>query len=286
MNIEYLRESLQLVSYSGVQLLNDEQTALLEHSLVILQNDIMLANVFFWGRLTAADGDFYIAFGYLKDALRGRRFFYSKNCVEWFLLPRAKCADEESAALALAPLSGDIRHSMLVAHDPEFHCDHRGAVTHTAPEVRALLEINRLAAVVQRITDEAALLPRGALVQRVDEKAVYSPGFRGLSQLEAGQLENYVLYREPREEWNENLLKRPDYNYYTDVFDTIDSICPADRTFALSVEMVAAAARGGVVLIRSLLWPGMVFFHKCGSRKHGFVYVGDGRKNEDILFEL
>lgn len=285
MNIEYLRESLQLVSYAGAHLLNNEQLALLEHSLLVLQNDNLLPQIFFWGRVSAVNGDYYIAFGYLKDALRGRRFFFSKNCVQWFLLPPAKKIDNAVSALIVQPFSGDVSHIDEVLLDPEFVIDPSGSVLRSEPQRWSMNEEERLAAVVTQITDEAALLPRGALVKKTDGRTVYAPTFRGLGQLEASQLENYALYREPQDEWNANLLKRPDYNYSTDIFDTIDSLVPANRTFALSVD-AAAAGRGGLVVIRSLYWPGMAFFHKGGSRKHGFGYFGDGRKNMDLLFML
>lgn len=126
-------------------------------------------------------------------------------------------------------------------------------------------------------------MPRGSIIKRDDGKAVYSPTFAGLRQLEASKLDNYVLYRTPRNTWNSNLLKKPDYNYGTDIFDTLDSMVPVNRTFALSMETIAS---GGLALVRSLYWPGMLFFHKCNSRKHGFVYFGDGRKNLDILHML
>lgn len=286
MNVEYLRESLQLCSYAGAHLLNSEQLALLELSLIVLQNDNLLPQIFFWGRLSAINGDYYIALGYLKDALRGRRFFYSKNCVQWYLLPQPKQTDYAIAALIVRPFSGDISRIDEVPLDPTFDTtDPTGPVLVSEPQTGQLTEEERLAAVVTQITDESALLPRGALVQRTDGRTVYAPAFRGLRPLEAAQLANYVLYREPRCEWNANLLKRPDYNYSTDIFDTIDSLVPANRTFALSVD-ASAAGCGGLVVIRSLYWPGMVFFHKGGSRKHGFAYFGDGRKNVDLLFML
>lgn len=131
------------------------------------------------------------------------------------------------------------------------------------------------------ITEESALLPRGALYKRLDRKTVYSPFFRGLNQQAATKLFNYQLYRMPREKWNYNLLKRQNYNYPTDFFDTIDSIIPEDKTFALSIEKDR-----GIVFLKSLFWPGMSFYHKCNSKKHGFYYFGDGRKNLDILFMI
>lgn len=109
MNVEFFREGFELLSYSGAHLLNEEEKALLENALVMLQSTNQLHKIFFWGRIAAVNGDYYVAFGYLKDALRGRRFFFSKNCVNWFLLPPAN-TDEHylMSLLAPLPLSGDI----------------------------------------------------------------------------------------------------------------------------------------------------------------------------------
>ena len=43
---------------------------------------------------------------------------------------------------------------------------------------------------------------------------------------------------------------------------------------------------GAVVYVRSLLWPGFVFYHVPGTRKHGYVYFGVFSKNLDLPFML
>lgn len=108
MNVEYFREGFELLSYAGAHLLNEEEKALLENALVVLQSTNQLHKIFFWGRICAVNGDYYIAFGYLKDSLRGRRFFFSKDCVQWFLLPPANTEHYLASLLAPEPLSGDI----------------------------------------------------------------------------------------------------------------------------------------------------------------------------------
>lgn len=147
--------------------------------------------------------------------------------------------------------------------------------------MRLLKEEDRLACIVTQITEESALMPRGCLTKRPDGKTIYAKEFRGLRASGAAKLTNFVLYRTPQQTWNANLLKKPDYNYSKDIFDTTDAILPGDRTFSLNVDNDR-----GLVLVRSLIWPGMLFFHKFNSRKHGFVYFGDGRKNMDLLFML
>lgn len=170
---------------------------------------------------------------------------------------------------------------MLILQDPKFITQPLGSVLPAKPEIRLLKEEDRLACIVTQISEDSALMPRGCLSKRTDGKVVYAPDYRGLSPLEAIKLNNYVLYRTPKQSWNANLIKRPDYNYSKDIFDTTDAIQPGDRAFALSVDNDR-----GLAFVRSLFWPGMMFFHKFNSRKHGFCYFGDGRKNMDVLFML
>ena len=131
------------------------------------------------------------------------------------------------------------------------------------------------------ITEESALLPRGALYKRVDRKTVYNPAFNGFKSHEAKEIINYQLYRMPRNKWNANLIKRQCYNYTTDFFDTVDSLVPAENSFSITTNR-----DNHIVFVKSLHWPGMFFFHKLMSKKHGFVYFGDAKKNYDILFML
>lgn len=42
----------------------------------------------------------------------------------------------------------------------------------------------------------------------------------------------------------------------------------------------------GLIVLRSLLWPGYVFYHVPGTRRYGSLYVGIGEKNLDLPFML
>lgn len=166
--------------------------------------------------------------------------------------------------------------------DPKFTINANDErITATAPKVESLKEEDRLACVLEMITEESALMPRSSLTKQIDGRAVYNQAFSGLSTAEASTIENFQLYRRPQNKWNSNLLKRTDYNYNTDIFDTVDCIVPQKQSFVMS-----SFDDRGLVLVRSLYWPGMTFFHKCQTRKHGFAYFGNGRRNNDLLFML
>lgn len=281
MNVDYFPEALQLLSYAGLPMLTAERACLIENSLIILQSENKFPHIFFWGCISGTDADYFIAFGYLKDCLRGRRFFFSIDHVHWYLLPPANPEQYAATLLAEPQFTGDISIIIEVVMDPKFIIGPNGLIMPAVAERRSLKEEDRLACLVTLITEESALLPRSALTKQMSGKTVFNPAFHGLCQATAARIDQYQLYRQPQNKWNSNLLKRIDYNYNTDIFDTVDSIVPSEQAFTLAIE-----SDRGIVVIRSLYWPGMVFVHKCRSRKHGFVYFGDGRKNLDILFML
>lgn len=281
MNINNFHEGLSILSYTGYTLTH-EQTALIENSLIILQNENKFRDIFFWGRINGIENDYYIAFGYLKDCLRGRRYFYSTNCFDWYLMPPHNPDMYETCLLSTSKFQGDPTLVLDVLMDPIFISNDSEPIGAATPEVRKLKEEDRLSCIVNLITDESAILPRGAIYKRVDRKTIYSPLFHGLSRLDAEDINNYQLYRAPRHTWNYNLLKRQDYNFPTDFLDTLDAIIPsAETSFSLTMEKDP-----GIVIIKSLHWPGMMFYHKTGTSKHGFCYLGDGRKNFDLLFMI
>lgn len=41
-----------------------------------------------------------------------------------------------------------------------------------------------------------------------------------------------------------------------------------------------------LVVLRSLLWPGLTFYHAPRSKNYGYIYVGTGEKNMDLPFML
>lgn len=124
---------------------------------------------------------------------------------------------------------------------------------------------------------EAAIHPRGVLYRQVNRCVTYNPCFRGLNRLDASHLKNFQLFRYPLNNRNFNLTKREDYNYQTDFFDTIDDLIPP-KCFSIQLN------ERDVCIIRSLKWPGMVFYHKLNTMYQGFFYFGSGRDCLDVLF--
>lgn len=105
--------------------------------------------------------------------------------------------------------------------------------------------------------------------------------FRGLNDLQCEDFSYYQIFRLPRNDLTLNLSKRSDYNYPIDFLDSVDCVVPMSKAFALNLQR-----NERLVVIKSCIWLGMTFFHKINSHKYGFLYIGDGKKNYDLLFML
>lgn len=281
MNIEYLYESLDLTSNYCSQKLTPEQHILIENSLLVLQNENRFKDIFFWGRIDGIEKDYFIAFGTYADCLGERKFYYSTDCYNWLMMPYENKELFEACFLCKELFLGDPTHLTVVKLDPKFSFDENQIILATEPEVVRMKEEDRLSCLVNHITEETAIVPRGAIYKLINKTSVHNPLFRGLDELFIDDLSHYFHYRYPKNDYISNLAKKPDYNYCIDFLDTIDETFPKNRAFALNLGF-----NDRVAIIRSCIWPGMTFFHKLNSRKHGFAYFGNGKYNIDILFML
>ncbi|PSN37511.1 Radial spoke head protein 9 [Blattella germanica] len=289
MNINNFHIALNYISYGGYTL-SHEQQLVLQNSLIILQNENHFEQTFLWGKIFGLDSDYYIAYGYEKDALKGRVFYYSTNCLDWGLLPEPSKHMKQLALMSSTRLQGDAALKLDV--NTEYPVEVATAIEEEDEEdiiepeenkkskiSQLLKEEDRLAATVALINDEAAIVPRGALFKRPDGYVVQNLAFKGLTLNEAQKLTSYQHYRKPQQRWNTNLLTQQDYNYAIDFLDTIDIDIPEEQTWNIHTKL-----GGKVVILRNVYWPGMTIYHLVRSEYYGFFYAGIGKKNMDVPF--
>lgn len=146
---------------------------------------------------------------------------------------------------------------------------------------KELKEENRLAATVKLIQEEAAVVPRGACFRRADGRIVANAAFQGLTRREALRLESYLHARPPRDKRLPiDICTRSDYDYALDYLDSIDSDAPKGCWSLWSYHAES------LVILRNMFWPGMAFYHEVDTPRHGYMYVGNGKKNLDLPFAL
>jgi radial spoke head protein 9 len=297
MNVKHFRENLNLLTFSGFTL-TEAETELVENSLIVLQSDNKFRDIFFWGKIqTITAESYYVAFGYSKDILRDRKFFYSLNGHEWVMMPEVKPKLLPIARKIRTGFRGDPAHvyetlmvrcqrkkmflfsKQILFQNPTFLPDKEKVFLSCHSAVKKIKEDDRLACVVQMITQQSAIIPRGILYRQVTRCVTYNPCFRGLNRIDASLLKNFQLFRFPLNNRNYNVTKRDDYNYQTDFLDAVDDLIPAN-------SLTVRVNDRDICMIRSLKWLGMFFVHKLNTIYQGFVYFGTGQENLDLLFML
>ncbi|XP_053681050.1 radial spoke head protein 9 homolog [Anopheles nili] len=240
----------------------------LECSLRLLKQDHRLGALFFLGHLEAHSVTYLLAFGSPDmDLFRHRKFYYSRNGIDWHLLLEPTSWSDDWSQLC-SEFTGNERFvyklRSLASGSPWL-------------EIR---EQDRLWYVMYAILREAAAVPRGALRMSSDKDIVRNPFFCGLPHDEAAELHHYQHFRVPERAAEENLRGRAECNLSMDVFDRLEvDVLPESKSYSLRKD-----DSGQVALLSSLHWIGMEIFHKANTPLYGFYYRGDGRKNWDLPF--
>lgn len=228
--------------------------------------------LYFWGKINAAKGSYYIVYGFLDNAeeFASKKFYYSTRTFEFAEL--SSTTDEAELAIIqgerFTPFSGD-PDSII------------GPAAEDAEEEVVVAEVSRLAWVVAEIDFETAVVPKGSYTLNENQKVVLSPGFGGLKQDVALKLENYVHLRPPISVEKLRVIAEDDIEWKSVGFlDSLDQDLPRG-SWAIRDE-----GHGANVHLRSLTWPGYAAFHVPRTRHFGGVYFGFGIKNNDLPFLL
>ena len=148
-----------------------------------------------------------------------------------------------------------------------------------SPQVQ-IKEETRLVSVIDQIDKAVAVIPRGALFKTPFGPINVNRTFEGLSLSEAKKLSSYFHFREPVELKNKTLLEKAELDPSLDFMDCLEHDIPKG---SWSVQMERGNA---LVVLRSLLWPGLTFYHAPRTKNYGYIYVGTGEKNLDLPFML
>jgi len=87
-------------------------------------------------------------------------------------------------------------------------------------------------------------------------------------------------FRQPVTLLKKSPLERARIDQSLDFMDTIADDIPKG-CWSIQYQNGSSA-----VVLRSLIWPGFTFFHTPNSSLYGHVYVGNGQRNNDLIFEL
>ncbi|XP_053457532.1 radial spoke head protein 9 homolog [Nycticebus coucang] len=276
MDSEGLLLSLELASGSGQGLSPDRRASLLT-SLMLVKRDYRYDRVLFWGRILGLVSDYYIAQGLNQDQLAPRNTLYSLNCTEWSLLPPATEEMMAQISVVKGRFMGDPSHEY---EHTEIQKVNEGEKAFEEEVVVQVKEEIRLVSIIDQIDKAVAIIPRGALFKTPFGPTHVNRTFEGLSLSEAKKLSSYFHFREPIELKNKTLLEKADLDPSLDFMDSLEYDIPKG---SWSIQMERGNA---LVVLRSLLWPGLTFYHAPRTRNYGYIYVGTGEKNIDLPFML
>jgi len=130
------------------------------------------------------------------------------------------------------------------------------------------------AATVRQIDDECNIVPKGSW--RVKE-AAYVPAKVSIDDVDHTNVSNWFHLRTPKNFAAQNTASRVDAQFQRSVLDACGDS---------SVWATRCNSAGNLVKQRHLAWPGAVATFDSSSGQHGFVYLGSGRKNKHLAFDL
>ncbi|XP_061756745.1 radial spoke head protein 9 homolog isoform X2 [Nerophis ophidion] len=269
MDASSLSYSLEMVAGSGC-ILNSEQRAALQTSLIILKKNYKFNRVLFWGKILGLKEHYFIAQGRRDDELKDTQHFYSFNCIDWFLIPTTTTAMiEDVSKTAKGRFEGD----PSFVYEPKQGDRLDGTAEESTNKVT---EETRLAVTVHLINEEASVVPRGAFITST-HGVVH---INRLSYSQAGKLEHFLHFAQPKTLKKKSLLEMAELNPALDFLDPLSEDIPKG-SWSLQFE-----GANKVCVIRSLLWLGLTFYHVPMTPLHGFGYIGYGTKNLDLPFML
>ncbi|NXF97362.1 RSPH9 protein, partial [Eubucco bourcierii] len=269
-----LPAALELVAGGGAGL-SPEKRAVLGSSLVLLQRDYRFERVWFWGCIQGLRGAYYIAEGLGSDCAAPRSRLYSLNCVEWSLLSPATAEMVAQAEQLKGRFQGDPSFEYMYTEIEE-----DAEKLFQGGKEPTIKEEARLVATIEQIDKAVGIIPRGAFLKTPRGSVHENRNFEGLSLTEAKKLSSYFHFTVPVSLKNKTLLEKADLDPSTDFLDSLEHDIP-QASWTIQLE------KGGtVVVLRSLLWLGLTFYHIPMTKQYGYIYFGTGEKNFDLLFML
>ncbi|KAL3139511.1 Radial spoke head protein 9 [Trebouxia sp. C0009 RCD-2024] len=260
----HLTLTLEALGSSGV-VLPLEQKAILAHSLPIKQAKAGLRNLTLWGKVTARNGkDYLIAQGMgklmpgqlLRTALK---YSFSQDGVKWVDLEALSDEVASKAAGITGMLSGEPAKAYTVQVPGAAPVAEEEEAAEGAPAGSQVSELQRLRSIVDVISADTSVVPKGSLRLDASGQVVPNDGFQGVAYPD--KLESYIHG-----------------------MDGPEGVCLAkdiQGMWALQYDSFQ-----GLISMRSLIWPGYQFYYSTATRAWGSLYSGNGCKNNDLVFML
>ena len=123
--------------------------------------------------------------------------------------------------------------------------------------------------------------PKGWLKYTPACKFEQNEAFCGLTKEEVFKFENWQFTRKAqgaKKSEIEDIFARGEAIYNPNVLETV-----ADE-FPKKAWSIQKDTTGTVATLKSHLWPGLYAYHRCNTNISGFLYMGDGIRNDNLPF--
>lgn len=139
-----------------------------------------------------------------------------------------------------------------------------------------MTELDRLTFCVYAIENDCQICPVGSFKMTSEHQVRRNEAFQGLCHQSGQDICNYAHFRNVQSLEKKAALDEPAASFNSKFLEDAGEDQPKG-TWTLQ-------KRTDYIHIRSLKWPGYMFFHKLGSNKFGGMYIGDGLKNLELHF--
>mmetsp|Transcript_11802 Transcript_11802/g.17526 ORF Transcript_11802/g.17526 Transcript_11802/m.17526 type:complete len:315 (-) Transcript_11802:2801-3745(-) len=300
MNYQRLLSEAQYTTLNG-NILSPQEKAALQSSLVLLKKQQKANNVNYWGKIQGINNDYHVAQAF-NNAFDDKVTCYSVDGgITWLNVPDIQDDEYQYCAQIRGYFTGDPAYTYTFEGPKEegeeevAKVEEKGedeeeeAIEEEEGEEGAndakknanlvqIVESTRLAFVIASIDQDTAVVPRGSYILQPEGSVVPNQTFQGLSDYAAGKLESFVHLRQPVRLPLKSALERDALDKTLDFCDTLDEDVP-NKCWSLQYNNV-----NQVVVGKSLLWPGYVFYAMPNAPTFGAFYIGSGCKNYDLCF--
>jgi len=141
----------------------------------------------------------------------------------------------------------------------------------------SLREIHRVSYLVQTITEESLLVPKGSFALNYNENLIYSKDYNNPWK-ELRSLDNYCVFKKPK---GDSIMRYMALRSKDNNIDFLEDSKDAGSKFTILQDHL-----GVTYFVKSIVWPGFVGYLRANSNVLGFIYFGYGLKNSDLYFTL
>ena len=266
--------------------------------------DTDFEELLFWGRISGAKADYYIAMGVtfkhqfefptktfyyassndfifkkFRDINTQHKDEYDKLTTAFTGDPalviikdeRERSAEEQAAEAAKVQAEEEKRDELADTPEEDPNANY---------VYRNLIEEDRLLYTVMAIESDCQICPHGAFRMTEVHETERNVAFRGLPRQYAFSINYYSHFRNVQSDEKKELLETPDAVYAANFLDEVAYDVP------MGCWSIQPDVTNEIAIIRNNMWQGFTAYHRQGTNEFGGVYVGDGFKNTDLCFQL